>query len=127
MRLPVDSSHGKLNMRFLATKLIMTPGALLCASTLLAQQYTISAVAGGGAPPSSVGALTVRLPISGGIAMGNSGDVYFSAGNAVMKVDANGILTRVAGTGQYGYSGDGGPALSAQLAWPAGLGAPRWR
>ena len=31
------------------------------------------------------------------------------------------MLTRVAGIGQYGLSGDGGPALQAQLAWPAGL------
>src|SRR5215469_12546820 len=95
--------------------------AILCASTLLAQQYTISTVAGGGPPPSAVAASSVRLPISGGIAMGSAGDIYFSAGNSVMKVDAKGILTRIAGTGQYGYSGDGGSALSAQLAWPAGL------
>jgi sugar lactone lactonase YvrE len=53
--------------------------------------------------------------------MGSAGDIYFSAGNSVMKVGVNGILTRIAGTGQYGSSGDGGPAISAQLAWPAGL------
>jgi len=38
-----------------------------------------------------------------------------------MKLDAKGILTRVAGSGKYGYSGDGGPATRAQLAWPGGL------
>lgn len=103
------------------TKIAMALGAILCASMLSAQQYTISTVVGGGPPPSSISATSVRLPISGGIAMGSPGNIYFSAGNSVMKVDVNGILTRVAGTGQYGYSGDGGPALSAQLAWPAGL------
>ena len=106
---------------FQDTTLAMAFGAILCASTLSAQQYTISTVVGGGPPPSVVTASSVRLPISGGIAIGSAGEIYFSAGNAVMKVDAKGILTRVAGTGKYGYSGDGGSALSAQLAWPAGL------
>lgn len=91
------------------------------ASTLLAQQYTISTIAGGGPPPTAVTAASVRLPISGAIATGAAGEVYFTSENSVVKVDADGILTRVAGTGKYGYSGDGGAALDAQLAWPAGL------
>lgn len=90
-------------------------------STLLAQQYTISTIAGGGVPPSGVPALSVRLPVSGAFNFSASGDLYFSSGNSVMKVDAKGILTRVAGTGRFGFTGDGGPALNAQLAWPAGL------
>jgi hypothetical protein len=93
----------------------------LGASTLAAQQYTISTIAGGGAPPASVQAPGVRIPISGGVATGSAGDVYFSTTNSVMKLDAKGMLTRVAGTGKYGYSGDGGPATRAQLAWPGGL------
>ena len=95
--------------------------ALLHGSVLFAQQYTISTIAGGGQPPSSVQAASVRVPISGAIALDGAGAVYFSSGNAVMKVDTKGILTRVAGTGTYGLSGDGGPAPQAQLAWPAGL------
>jgi sugar lactone lactonase YvrE len=95
--------------------------AALAASALNAQTYTISTVAGAGPPPSSVPALGVTLPVSGGLAAGAAGDVYFSSGNAVLKVDAQGILTRLAGTGRYGTSGDGGPATRAQLAWPAGL------
>jgi trimeric autotransporter adhesin len=105
----------------LRKNVVVVSGAILCASTLAAQQYTISTIAGGGALPTGVPALSVRLPISGGVALGADGDLYFSAGNSVMRVDASGMVTRFAGTGAYGLSGDGGPALSAQLAWPAGL------
>ena len=96
---------------------------LLAASAMHAQSYTISTIAGGGPPPSLVPALEVSLPVSGGIAVNNAGEVYFPSGNTVLKVDAKGILTRLAGTGRFGSSGDGGPATSAPLAWPAGLAA----
>ncbi len=36
-------------------------------------------------------------------------------GSRIFKVDTNGIITFVAGTGVDGYSGDGGPAIEAQL------------
>ena len=39
----------------------------------------------------------------------------------IRKVDANGIIRTVAGTGQAGFSGDGGPATSAQLDKPNGV------
>jgi sugar lactone lactonase YvrE len=94
---------------------------LLAPVSMLAQQYTISTFAGGGPLPTSVPASSVQIPASFGVAVSAAGDVYFGSGNAVMKVDSQGILTRIAGTGQYGLSADGGSALSAQLAWPAGL------
>src|ERR1035438_6661123 len=51
-----------------------------------------------------------------------SGNVYFSSSlNQVLKVDRNGILTVVAGNSAGGYSGDGGPAVSAELNGPQGL------
>lgn len=34
---------------------------------------------------------------------------------------AGDIITTVAGTGSYGYSGDGGEAINAELAWPLGM------
>jgi hypothetical protein len=39
----------------------------------------------------------------------------------IEKVDTNGIVTPVAGSGGYGYWGDGGPATSAGLWTPAGV------
>ncbi|MBX9602908.1 MAG: hypothetical protein K2X35_18030 [Bryobacteraceae bacterium] len=94
---------------------------LLSVCALSAQPYTIATIAGGGPPPSSVPALGAPVPISGGIAANNAGDVYFAGGNSVFKVDAKGILTRFAGAGRFGSAGDGGAASSALLAWPAGL------
>ena len=34
---------------------------------------------------------------------------------------SNGTITTVAGNGEYGYSGDGGPATSASLYGPSGV------
>jgi sugar lactone lactonase YvrE len=42
-------------------------------------------------------------------------------GNAVRKVDARGIITTIAGTGQAGGTGDGGPALRALFRGPKGI------
>lgn len=42
-------------------------------------------------------------------------------GNGVRKVDVDGIMTTFAGTGERGYSGDGGPALSATWGAPKAL------
>ena len=39
----------------------------------------------------------------------------------VRQVNASGIISTVAGTGTAGYSGDGGPATSAQLHFPSGI------
>jgi len=44
-----------------------------------------------------------------------AGNVYFISSNRVFKVDTQGVLTRIAGKVQPGYSGDGGPAIDAQL------------
>ena len=41
--------------------------------------------------------------------------------NQVFKVDASGRLTVVAGTGEDGFSGDGGPATAATLSSPSAL------
>ncbi len=39
----------------------------------------------------------------------------------IFRVNADGSVVHVAGSNAYGFSGDGGPALSAELAGPSGL------
>jgi hypothetical protein len=46
-------------------------------------------------------------------------------GNAIRRVDSNGIISTVAGTGENGYSGDGGSAVKARLNGPKGLRCDR--
>src|SRR5262249_50626160 len=41
--------------------------------------------------------------------------------NRIRMVAPNGIIQTVAGTGIYGFTGDGGPSLSARLAAPRGV------
>ncbi|QJD85675.1 cadherin-like beta sandwich domain-containing protein [Cohnella herbarum] len=59
-----------------------------------------------------------------GIVFDSNGNLYIadSGGNRVRKVDkSTGIITTVAGTGAQGFSGDGGQAEDAQLAYPSGI------
>ena len=97
-------------------------GVLLLASVVaLAQQYTISTIAGGAPPPTPALGITAAIGSPQGIAVDASGNVYFTGHNVVLEVGANGILTRVAGNARGGYSGDGGQAADAQLNAPSAL------
>jgi sugar lactone lactonase YvrE len=58
------------------------------------------------------------------MAMAPNGDLFLALreGNAILRIDARTkTLHRIAGTGEQGYSGDGGPALAAKLGGPKGL------
>jgi len=49
------------------------------------------------------------------------GNLYVADSQRIRKVDSAGIITTVAGTGVAGFSGDGGPAISAQFNMPIGI------
>ena len=57
----------------------------------------------------------------GGLAADADGQVFVISEKQVVRVSTNGAATTVAGTGECGSSGDGGSALAAKLAHPAGL------
>lgn len=57
---------------------------------------------------------------SGRIAYDKAGNLYIAdtLNNRIRKVDTNGIIDTVAGAGPAGYTGDGGPAINAQINHP---------
>lgn len=57
------------------------------------------------------------------IAVDSQGNLYIAdySNNRVRKIGLDGMITTVAGAGVAGYTGDGGPAASAELAFPAGV------
>jgi uncharacterized protein (TIGR03437 family) len=93
---------------------------LLAGVTAFAQQYTISTVAGGAPPATPVPALNASIGQPRKLAIAGS-NLYFSSGNSVFKIDASGALTLIAGNSRAGFSGDGGPAVNAQLNAPQGV------
>ena len=132
------------NLAIQATALLeVTPSGTLT----IASSYTLNAIAfdGNNLYYSSFGNIwpvepTVS-PLAGAPVLGNSGDggpatqalfsypsfiavdassnVYIADPNSyeIRKVAPNGIISHVAGTGQGGYSGDGGPAASAPIGY----------
>ena len=68
-------------------------------------------------------ATEAQLNFPSGLAVDKAGNLYIAdAGNhRIRRVDPSGIITTIAGTGEPGYSGDGGPAAEAQLASPVAL------
>ena len=51
-----------------------------------------------------------------GIVVDAARNLYFTSDNRVRRIDAaSGIISTVAGTGSFGFSGDGGPAVSARF------------
>ena len=86
----------------------------------------ITTFAGNGAvdDTSDSAPLTAALHGPRSIDMGPDGTLYLilREGNKVFSIDpAHKSLTRIAGTGEKGYSGDGGPARDATLNGPKGI------
>jgi len=68
-------------------------------------------------------ATIARLFWPSGVAVDTAGNLYIAdhGNNRIRKVNPSGIISTVAGNGQWAFSGDGGPAISASLNDPQGV------
>src|SRR5215212_6603184 len=84
---------------------------------------------GDGGPAKSAGLCgptDVALDAEGTMYISDTGDYCIGpGGDTVRKVDPDGTITTVAGTGVYGFSGDGEPATKAQLNFPNAVAVDR--
>lgn len=96
----------------------------------VAPNGTVSTVAGTGNPgwggdggPAVYGSLSYPSAL----AIDPAGNLYVSEPFAqrIRKISADGKLTTLAGTGRFGFEGDGGPALKARFNGPDGIAADR--
>ena len=95
-----------------AATLMPSPGA--------AQEFTISTVAGTGEIGDGGPATQAQLAFPTDVAVDGAGNLYIAdAGNhRIRRVDPSGSITTIAGTGERGFAGDGGPATHTTT--PAG-------
>jgi sugar lactone lactonase YvrE len=56
-----------------------------------------------------------------GVAVGPAGSIYITDASGRVRKVSSGVIITIAGNGTLGYSGDGGPATSAQLSLPWGI------
>jgi len=65
-------------------------------------------------------ALEAGLRSPGGLAIGPEGFLYIAeqTTHRIRRVDSSGIITGYVGTGKFGYSGDEGPAIEANIKTP---------
>ncbi len=95
----------------------------MVASITFAAEWTIETVAGTGvAGFSGDGGPATQAQINNpfGVVRGPDGALWFCeySGQRIRKIDADGAIRTVAGSGERGYTGDGGPALEASFNLP---------
>ena len=119
-------AYGRSGGRFLArfTSLIgclalLTPVAWAQLQT----SYRIDTFAGRRVLEDGGPATQARIARPEGVAVDGAGNLYIadSSNDRIRKVDSTGTITTVAGTGELGFSGDGGAATQATLAAPYGV------
>ena len=77
----------------------------------------VALVAGGGEGSNNIPPREAKLRSPFGVDFDQAGNMYIieMTGERLLKVDGQGLLTVIAGTGEKGSGGDGGPALRAQF------------
>ena len=68
-------------------------------------------------------AIQAQLDAPSGVVVDGAGNLYIAdrANHRIRKVDSTGTITTIAGTGERGFGGDGGPATQARLNYPYGV------
>ena len=95
--------------------------------TVLGQGQIITTFAGNGGPGyngDGIAAVSAEIDGPAGVAVDSNNNVYILdvENFRVRKVDgSSGLISTIAGTGIQGFSGDGGPAVSAQIGYSFGL------
>ena len=95
---------------------------------IIASSGQIVTVAGTGVPGyngDNIAATTAQITFPYGLFLDAADNIFItdSANSRVREIVAStGSIQTVAGTGGFGFSGDGGPATIAQLGFPVGLG-----
>ena len=89
---------------------------------------TITTIAGGGVcclnyPGDGGPAVNAQLWSPKGVAVDGAGNLFIADtdNDRIRKVDSAGVISTVAGTGDPGFRGDGGPAVKAKLFRPSGV------
>lgn len=96
---------------------------ILSLSTAIASEWTISTFAGTGVQGGSGDggpAIAAQTNNPFGVVRGPDGAIWFCEykGQRIRRVAPDGTISTIAGTGQTGYSGDGGPATQATFNLP---------
>jgi uncharacterized protein (TIGR03437 family) len=103
----------------------LLPLLLFWSALASAQFYNITTIAGNGRLQFGAGgpAVGAKLVVPSFVAVDSAGNTYVSDTyfHQVFQISPGGMITAYAGNGTAGFSGDGGPATSAQLFDPQGL------
>ena len=81
-------------------------------TTLAGTQFAPCGYSGDNGPATQAQMCNPQMAITDSV-----GNIYFSdaANGAIRKITPAGIITTIAGNGQRGTTGDGGPAINAEL------------
>jgi sugar lactone lactonase YvrE len=92
---------------------------MLCAQDAAGTINTVAGKGGLGFSGDGGPAASAQLSSPNGLAVDKAGNLFIvDAGNhRVRKVDTSGNISTVAGNGNSGFSGDGGPASGATFSW----------
>ena len=126
--LPRQSSAVRTASSLTATVPSISPTSAITASAASISKAASSTTFGGTGEqaPTPSGTKLAGTPLNGPrtIAFDKHGDMFLALreGNAVYRIDMKaGTIHHIAGTGQKGYSGDGGRADLARLSGPKGI------